>query len=218
MLRLSLILNSSVDNALWLCLSHTVAHPNLVRLLGYACKPELLIVQELCLGRSLDQQLYVEMWKPTATQVLQAALDVARGMAYLHTAFEDHDNFSKAVIHRDLKSPNLLLSVPPPPPGKPGSVVIKIGDLGLSRDKEIDEFKETVMMTGCGSILWMAPEIMLGKNYNEKVDQFSYAMCLLELCCLHLPVRAMRLKIDRFALLTRTVSVVHTTSGRVVDL
>ena len=45
----------------------------------------------------------------------------------------------------------------------------------------------TEMMTGCGSILWMAPEILLGEKYNEKVDVFSYAMCLLELTNRNLP-------------------------------
>merc|ERR1712093_444809 len=44
-----------------------------------------------------------------------------------------------------------------------------------------------MMMTGCGSVLWMAPEILLGKKYNEKVDVFSYAMCLVELIDCNLP-------------------------------
>jgi serine/threonine protein kinase len=44
-----------------------------------------------------------------------------------------------------------------------------------------------VMMTGCGSVLWMAPEILLGATYNEKVDVFSYAMCLVELVDCKLP-------------------------------
>ena len=45
----------------------------------------------------------------------------------------------------------------------------------------------TAMMTGCGSILWMAPEILLGAKYNEKIDVYSYAMCLLELVHRNLP-------------------------------
>ena len=66
-------------------------HPNLVRLVGYATQPRLLIVQELLAGGSLDHQLYVEKWKPNREQVLKIATDVARGMEYLHTAFErDH--------------------------------------------------------------------------------------------------------------------------------
>ena len=42
-------------------------------------------------------------------------------------------------------------------------------------------------MTGCGSVLWMAPEILQGEKYNEKVDVFSYGMCLVELVHRNLP-------------------------------
>ena len=75
----------------------------------------------------------------------------------------------------------------PPGPGPHGEVRVKISDFGLSRDKEIEEAKGTVLMTGCGSALWMAPEILRGHKYNEKVDVFSYAMCLLELVDGNLP-------------------------------
>ena len=46
---------------------------------------------------------------------------------------------------------------------------------------------QTAKMTGCGSVLWMAPEILLGRTYNEKVDVFGFAMCLVELIDCHLP-------------------------------
>lgn len=45
------------------------------------------------------------------------------------------------------------------------------------------------MMTGCGSILWMPPEILLGEAYNEKVDVFAFAMTMVEVVDGHLPVR-----------------------------
>ncbi len=38
---------------------------------------------------------------------------------------------------------------------------------------------QTMAMTGCGSVLWMAPEILLGEKYNEKIDVFSCVLCLL---------------------------------------
>ena len=52
-------------------------------------------------------------------------------------------------------------------------------------------YTQTVMMTGCGSVLWMAPEILLGETYNEKIDVFSYAMCLVELVGCTLPWRGL---------------------------
>ena len=48
---------------------------------------------------------------------------------------------------------------------------------------------QTMAMMGCGSVLWMAPEILTGESYNEKVDVFSYAMVLVELISCKLPVR-----------------------------
>ena len=53
--------------------------------------------------------------------------------------------------------------------------MVKITDFGLSKDKKVDASKRTVMMTGCGSTLWMAPEMIEGTTaYNEAVDVFSY--------------------------------------------
>jgi serine/threonine protein kinase len=172
-----------------------LAHPNLVRLMGYSSKPRLLIVQEMMLGQSVDKQLYLERWRPSQLQVLKVALDVAHGMKYLHS------NFEQPIIHRDLKCGNLLMQEAPPARGTPETnIVCKIADFGLSRDKQITEEVEqtsgrlidyreggTEQMTGCGSVLWMAPEILLGDTYNEKVDVYSYAMCLVELIDCDLP-------------------------------
>ena len=59
---------------------------------------------------------------------------------------------------------------------------------GLTRDKEMEEAAmQTGVMTGCGSVLWMAPEILLAGKYNEMIDVFSYAMCLIELVDGRLP-------------------------------
>ena len=150
-------------------------HPNLVRLLGYADKPKLMIMQELLRGNSMDHQLYVEKWRPTHQDVLKTALDVALGMEYLHTMFLAEDNtHSQPIIHRDLKTPNLMLATRPTD-GE--GVEVKVTDFGLSRDKALDannNYTQTVMMTGCGSVLWMAPEILLGATYNEKVDVWSF--------------------------------------------
>eukprot|EP01043_Picozoa_sp_COSAG02_P021262 COSAG02_NODE_1076_length_14725_cov_10.610215_7_plen_1187_part_00 len=161
-------------------------HPNLVRLLGYADRPKLMIMQELLQGNSMDRQLYVEKWRPTRAQVLKAAHDVARGMEYLHTMFVAEDNsHTQPIIHRDLKTPNLMLANQP---ADGEQLLVKVTDFGLSRDKALNmNYSQTVMMTGCGSVLWMAPEILLGNAYNEKVDVFSYAMCLLELVDCNLP-------------------------------
>jgi serine/threonine protein kinase len=172
-------------------------HPNLVRLLGYADQPRLMLVHEFMRGGSLDQQLYVERWRPSASEVVGVALDVARGMAYLHTfSLQPTNDHELPIIHRDLKSGNLLLSHSPTAEdgdaggegGSRGRLVVKVADFGLSRDKQVEaERQQTLMMTGCGSMLWMAPEIVTGQIFNESVDVYSYAMCLVELLDCQLP-------------------------------
>ena len=119
----------------------------------------------------------MEEWRPTSEQQLKVALDVAKGMEYLHTRFQHDDSAQEMpIIHRDLKTPNLLLMAPPV---EGEEIVVKIADFGLSRDKGLDSvhYQRTVMMTGCGSVLWMAPEILLGETYNEKIDVFSCVPC-----------------------------------------
>ena len=107
-------------------------------------------------------------------------------MCYLHSY--EKQGQTTPVIHRDLKSPNLLLAAPPSSAPDAPPIIVKVADFGLSRDKgQTADFQETEKMTGCGSVLWMAPEILLGKTYNEKVDVFSYAMCVLEMVDCNLP-------------------------------
>jgi hypothetical protein len=152
-------------------------HPNLVRLLGWADEPNLYLVQEFLRGQSLHSQLYVEGWQPAPAEVLQVAFDVARGMTHLHEAFD------APVIHRDLKSANLMLTAPPV---DDPSFVVKITDFGLTRESHADATMTASTVGGgggaAGTVLWMAPELVLGEgSYDEKVDVFSYAMCLIEL-------------------------------------
>ena len=108
-------------------------------------------------------------WKPTILEVLKMCLDVANGMSYLHTAFENHsNNQTQPIIHRDLKTANLLVASNPLL--EDGDLIVKVTDFGLSRDKAMAESlwdPQTVQMTGCGSVLWMAPEILSGDSCEQ---------------------------------------------------
>ncbi|XP_045917886.1 mitogen-activated protein kinase kinase kinase 7-like isoform X2 [Micropterus dolomieu] len=96
----------------------------------------------------------------TASHAMSWCLQCAQGVAYLHAMKP------KALIHRDLKPPNLLLVA--------GGTVLKICDFGTACDIQ------TYMTNNKGSAAWMAPEVFEGSNYSEKCDVFSWGIILWE--------------------------------------
>ena len=77
------------------------------------------------------------------------------------------------MIHRDLKSRNILLSE---------NQDAKLADFGASRERV-----DGTMTAGVGTSLWIAPEVMMGERYDEKADMFSFGVVLSELDSLQNP-------------------------------
>ncbi|XP_074547952.1 mitogen-activated protein kinase kinase kinase 7-like isoform X2 [Halichoeres trimaculatus] len=96
----------------------------------------------------------------TAAHAMSWCLQCSQGVAYLHAMKP------KALIHRDLKPPNLLLVA--------RGTVLKICDFGTACDIQ------TYMTNNKGSAAWMAPEVFEGSNYSEKCDVFSWGIILWE--------------------------------------
>jgi len=90
---------------------------------------------------------------------LRIAQDVASALAFMH---------ARNIIHRDIKSENLLVD---------GKWNIKLCDFGFAR---AIESREKARMTMCGSPYFNAPELLLGKAYNEKADVFAFGILLCE--------------------------------------
>ncbi|CAH0487059.1 unnamed protein product [Peronospora farinosa] len=88
------------------------------------------------------------------------ALHLAQALTYLHS-------LEPVVIHRDLKSMNILLS---------DDWEAKLTDFGVSRRWTVD-----TMTAGIGTKRWMAPEVMMGKRYDTSADIFSFGVVLSEL-------------------------------------
>ncbi|CAJ1380240.1 unnamed protein product, partial [Effrenium voratum] len=151
-------------------------HPNLVLFMGACTKaPQALIISEFCAGGTvfglLHQRRDLSLPWP---QRLAVALDVAKGMNFLHR---------RQVVHRDLKSLNLLLAAPLRGDDVPA---VKVSDFGLSRAFKPDQ-AQVCMTSGAGTYHWMAPEVLSGQGYDEKVDVYSYGICLFELITRRIP-------------------------------
>ncbi len=98
------------------------------------------------------------------------ALDIARGLAYLH---------SRNITHMDMKSANVLLTRDMRP---------KIGDVGFARAVRASSVG-TSASTALGTFAWSAPELLLGEACDEAVDIFSFGVVLWEICTGLQPVR-----------------------------
>ncbi|KAL3141044.1 hypothetical protein ABBQ32_005555 [Trebouxia sp. C0010 RCD-2024] len=94
------------------------------------------------------------------------ALDIAKGLAYLH---------SRKIIHLDLKSHNILL-------GRGG--VAKIADVGLAKIMS----NSATRASAAGTFDWAAPEQLVGEKCTEKADIYSLGVVLWELCTLDTPM------------------------------
>jgi hypothetical protein len=93
--------------------------------------------------------------------VKRVAAGTARGMCYLHSG-------NPPVLHRDLKSANILLDE---------SYTAKLADFGLSRLKAV----RSGMTGNCGTVQWMAPEVLCSEHYAEPADVYSFGIILWEM-------------------------------------
>jgi serine/threonine protein kinase len=155
-----------------------ISHPNLLHLYGVVPNDPPEIVTELCRGGNAFSLLHLEQdleisWR----QKLKICSDTAAGIGYLH-------GLSPAILHRDLKSLNLLL-VDEFSGEADEDVTIKVCDFGLSRLKE----EQSSMTKNVGTTNWLAPEVVgVGAGaYNEKVDVYSFSMTMFEVICREVP-------------------------------
>lgn len=146
-----------------------VRHPNVVLFMGAVTRaPHLSIVTEFLPRGSLYKLLHRPNNQLDVRRRLRMALDTARGMNYLH-------NCTPVIVHRDLKSPNLLVDK---------NWVVKVCDFGLSRMKNSTFLSSR---STAGTAEWMAPEVLRNEPSDEKCDVYSFGVVLWELCTMQQP-------------------------------
>ncbi|EFA81288.1 LISK family protein kinase [Heterostelium album PN500] len=138
-----------------------ISHPNVIQFYGIAEKERsFFLLTELVAGGDLHWYIKNLDIKMSWRLVLLIAKDIASSMVYLH---------NNNVVHRDLKSTNLLVAE---------NWVIKVCDFGLARKVDLSAKSQ---MTICGTDDWMAPEVLLGESYDKSCDVFSFGIVLIEL-------------------------------------
>jgi len=138
-----------------------VSHAAIVKFIGISKRAaqELLLVMEFVPGGELYDLLTDASIDVSWAMKLSWASDIASALAYLH---------DKSIIHRDLKSENILVCE--------DISKVKLADFGFARIAE----RQTQRMSLCGSMYFNAPELILGEGYNSMVDIYSYGIFLLE--------------------------------------
>ncbi|KAG9448671.1 hypothetical protein H6P81_008636 [Aristolochia fimbriata] len=143
-------------------------HRNLVRLLGVCSEAQTrLLVYDYMSNGSLDQYLFNAAKRRLGwNERVRIALDVARGILYLHEYCEPH------IIHCDIKPQNILID---------DSWTAKISDFGLAKLLTPDQTKTFTDVRGTRG--YLAPEWYKNATVSVKADVYSFGVVLLEIIC-----------------------------------
>ncbi|XP_023004393.1 probable receptor-like protein kinase At1g80640 isoform X4 [Cucurbita maxima] len=152
-----------------------IRHQNIIKLLGHCIRDETrFLVYEMMQNGSLESQLHGPSHGSALTWHLRMkiAVDIARGLEYLH------EHRSPPVVHRDLKSSNILLD---------SDFNAKLSDFGLTVN--LGAQNKNIKLSG--TLGYVAPEYLLDGKLTDKSDVYAFGVVLLELLTGKKPVETM---------------------------
>ncbi|CAK9274201.1 unnamed protein product [Sphagnum jensenii] len=154
-----------------------IRHKNLVSLVGFCQEgEEKILVYEFMKFGTLREHLYgteKAICEPMSWKTrLSIALDAAQGLEYLH------EGCIHPIIHRDVKSSNILLS---------SKLVGKMADFGLSKLTTVEGASHVSTIVK-GTAGYLDPEYYMSQQLTEKSDVFSFGIVLLEIICGRQPI------------------------------
>ncbi|GFP96332.1 L-type lectin-domain containing receptor kinase vii.1 [Phtheirospermum japonicum] len=150
-----------------------VKHRNLVGLRGWCKKDKnsLILVYDYMENGSLDKWVFEEKNSLSYKDRIRILKQVALGILYLH------DEWEVKVLHRDIKSSNVLLD---------REMNARLGDFGLARMHDHDKVAGTTQVVG--TVGYLAPEIVKSGRALTQTDVFSYGVLILEVICGRRPI------------------------------
>lgn len=149
-------------------------HRNLLNLVGYCTdKGKNMLIYAYMSNGNLASHLYNGKVEPLSwDRRVHIALDVARGVEYLH------DGAVPPVIHCDIKSSNILLDQ---------SMRARVSDFGLSREEMVDGHASNLR----GTFGYLDPEYISTRTFTKKSDVYSYGVLLFELIAARNPLQGL---------------------------
>ncbi|KAJ0697755.1 putative protein kinase RLK-Pelle-LRR-I-1 family [Helianthus annuus] len=145
------------------------SHENLITLLGYCDEDgEKILVYEHASNGSLDRHLSSNVL--TWPQRLKICLDAAKGLEYLH----DHRGTQQRILHRDIKSANILLD---------DNWNAKLSDMGLSKVGPANQQHSVLVTNLVGTPGYCDPQYMETYMLSKESDIYSFGVVLFEVLC-----------------------------------
>ncbi|CAI9269062.1 unnamed protein product [Lactuca saligna] len=146
-------------------------HPNIITFIGFCDEAkEMIIVSDFAINKSLDHHLHKpdKMRRITWAQRLKICLGAAKGLKYLHSGLGE----DKRVIHRDVKSANILLD---------NNLDAKICDFGLSKFGARNEEDSQVQTKVAGTRYYMDPVYNERSRLTKESDVYSFGVVMFEM-------------------------------------